>query len=217
MGGQDSAGAVSSAPRNVFTNVTFNTHNVVCLPSQAPWVLVLVVEQEQQQVLPRVQPLEVRRRSPSLQLWVVLCCTGVQAVHQVSTALPLPLQHTHECTRANLVCCVTAWRVLACLAERGTSYQSQMVTFERSVLLVCTCSWQHHTLPNLTLSWRLPSHSCSKVLKTPCFLKLNPRGMVPILVDGYARGSVVVAVTPNSSMHHSHSSLLFAPVCVCVQ
>lgn len=86
MGGQESAGAVSSATCNVFTIVPFNTHNVVCLPSQAPWVLVLVVEQEQQQVLPQVQHLEVRRLSPSLQLWVVLCCTGVQAVHQVSTA-----------------------------------------------------------------------------------------------------------------------------------
>lgn len=67
---------------------------------------------------------------------------------------------------------------------------------------------------NLTLSWRLPSHSCSKVLKTPCFLKLNPRGMVPILVDGYARGCR--GCRGPQLQYASHSLFSFVRTCVCV-
>jgi glutathione S-transferase len=50
-----------------------------------------------------------------------------------------------------------AWRVLAALAEKGIAFRSEMVTFE------------------------------SGVLKTPAMLSLNPRGLVPILIDGDVR------------------------------
>lgn len=46
------------------------------------------------------------------------------------------------------------WRVLSALQEKGLKYKSQLITFD------------------------------SGVLKTAPFLALNPRGLVPILVDG---------------------------------
>jgi glutathione S-transferase len=50
-----------------------------------------------------------------------------------------------------------AWRVLATLQEKGLSFRSEMVTFE------------------------------SGVLKSPPMLSLNPRGLVPIFIDGEVR------------------------------
>jgi hypothetical protein len=50
-----------------------------------------------------------------------------------------------------------AWRVLIALHEKALSYRSEMITFE------------------------------SGVLKTPPMLSLNPRGLVPIFIDGEVR------------------------------
>jgi glutathione S-transferase len=50
-----------------------------------------------------------------------------------------------------------AWRALLCLTEKGLPFRSEQITFE------------------------------SGVLKTPPMLTINPRGLVPILVDGEVR------------------------------
>ena len=50
-----------------------------------------------------------------------------------------------------------AWRVLLCLTEKGLPFRNELITFE------------------------------SGVLRSPSMLTLNPRGLVPIFIDGEAR------------------------------
>ena len=71
-----------------------------------------------------------------------------------------------------------AWRVLLCLAEKRLPFRSELITFE------------------------------SGVLRTPPMLSLNPRGLVPIFVDGEARMYESIAILNYLEHFYPENSLL---------
>lgn len=89
--------------------------------------------------------------------------------------------HEHSLTLACSSAYRAAWRVLLALEEKGLPYEGRMLSFSRSDAAVSFRPPIPPTPPPLALPLR------SGVLKTPQFRALNPRGMVPIFVDGCAR------------------------------
>ena len=71
-----------------------------------------------------------------------------------------------------------AWRVLACLEEKNLAYKSERISFD------------------------------SGVLRSPSFLSLNPRGLVPILVDKDVKIYESLAIIMYLEMTYPEKSLL---------